>query len=188
MRPSRVCAEGYRAFVEKSDFDLVVVWQIEYIAHQLAGLPNVVFVPMHDGSRHLPPEFWRQLMGMKVLPFSIPTFESAQAAGCDARYYQYWPELTTPRPEKEAEGRSIGIVEMKYRCIVWCKSALRIRSRACRCCTGPIQMYRPRRQNIDSGPKFRYPSNKWSGNATDHLNWRTLVAQSISSRVAVLKE
>jgi hypothetical protein len=150
MRPSRVCAEGYRAFVEKSDFDLVVVWQIEYIAHQLAGLPNVVFVPMHDGSRHLPPEFWRQLMGMKVLAFSIPTFESAQAAGCDARYYQYWPELTTPRPEKEA-GRAF----YWYR-----RDEISLHRLVQICSTYPITslqvLYRPDPNVPSPTPKYRF--------------------------------
>lgn len=82
----------YRAHVAKNGYALVVVWQIEYAALQLAGLPNVLFVPMFDSCRELPPEFWRRLDGMKVLAFSLDVYHRAQSGKCQARYVQYWPE------------------------------------------------------------------------------------------------
>lgn len=82
----------YRSIVLKERYALVVVWQIEYAARQLAGLPNVVFVPMFDSCRGLPAEFWRDLKGMKVLAFSVEVYHRAQKAGCQALYVQYWPE------------------------------------------------------------------------------------------------
>jgi glycosyltransferase involved in cell wall biosynthesis len=83
----------YRELVEGQNYHLVVVWQIEYVAQQLAGLPNVVFVPMWDGCRELPDQFWRSLLGTRVLSFSLPVFEKAQNAGLETIYAQYWPAL-----------------------------------------------------------------------------------------------
>lgn len=85
----------YRSHVLKHRYALVVVWQIEYAAQQLAGLPNVLFVPMFDSCRELPVEFWRRLNGMRVLAFSIEVYHRAQKGGCQARYVQYWPGAET---------------------------------------------------------------------------------------------
>lgn len=95
----------YRTLVEGANYDLVIVWQIEAIAKQLAGLSNVVFVPMYDGCRQLPLEFWRDLCGMRVLAFSLPVYDVAQAGGCDAQYCQYWPAPAVEAPIRKSPGQ-----------------------------------------------------------------------------------
>ncbi len=89
----------YRTLVEARNYSLIVVWQIEYAAEQLAGLSNVVFVPMFDSCRLVRSGFWRNLAGMRVLAFSLEVLRWAQEGGCSARYVQFWPEkpdTTTP--------------------------------------------------------------------------------------------
>ena len=86
----------YRSHVLKRGYALVVVWQIEYAALQLAGLPNVLFVPMFDSCRELLSSFWHRLKGMKVLAFSLEVYHRAQKAKCQARYVQFWPAADAP--------------------------------------------------------------------------------------------
>lgn len=87
---------NFRAHATRQSYALIVVWQIEYAALQLAGLPNVLFVPMFDSCRELSADFWRRLNGMKVLAFSLEVYHRAQKGDCRARYVQYWPEAAQP--------------------------------------------------------------------------------------------
>lgn len=87
---------NFRAHATRQAYALIVVWQIEYAALQLAGMPNVLFVPMFDSCRELPADFWRRLKGMKILAFSLEVYHRAQKGNCRARYVQYWPETAQP--------------------------------------------------------------------------------------------
>ena len=50
-------------------YDLIVVWQIEYVVPLLVelGLANIVFAPMYDGCMGLSKKYWQALNQTRIL-------------------------------------------------------------------------------------------------------------------------
>lgn len=85
----------YARLAQDPGIDLIVIWQIEYAAQQLASDPRAVFVPMYDGARHLSTNFWQRIPHMRILCFSIELYNLVSPHCSRAIYAQYAPA----RPE-----------------------------------------------------------------------------------------
>jgi hypothetical protein len=57
--------------VMRGDYDLIVVWQVEQVAADLAAVhgSNIVFVPMWDSCVHFPDHYWRRPKGVRIVSF-----------------------------------------------------------------------------------------------------------------------
>lgn len=77
-----------------NDYDLIVVFQIEYVAQVIAErLPErLVFVPMFDGARFLPREFWASFLKSRILNFSWALHERLGQLGVPSVRVQYFPD------------------------------------------------------------------------------------------------
>ena len=76
-------------------YDLIVVWQIEYVVPLLVelGLANIVFAPMYDGCMGLSKKYWQALNQTRILCFSARLYEKLQKLGCNCVYAQYCPDV-----------------------------------------------------------------------------------------------
>jgi glycosyltransferase involved in cell wall biosynthesis len=77
------------------DYDLVVVWQAEEAAAEIASsasVRNVLFVPMWDGAAELPTGYWERLGSARILAFSHALYERVRSLGLAATYAQYYPD------------------------------------------------------------------------------------------------
>jgi glycosyltransferase involved in cell wall biosynthesis len=82
--------------VLERDYDLVVIWQAEEAAAEIAssaGARNVLFVPMWDGVAGLPDDYWGRLRSARVLAFSHALYERVRSLGVPATYAQYFPDV-----------------------------------------------------------------------------------------------
>jgi len=77
-----------------ADYDLIVVFQVEYVALKIAQqLPErLIFVPMFDGARHLPPEAWAAFRNARIVNFSWTLHEHLQRLGVPSLRVQYFPD------------------------------------------------------------------------------------------------
>lgn len=89
-----------------ADYDLIVVFQVEYVAQKIAELvpERLVFVPMFDGARFLPPDVWLTLRNVRIVSFSWTLHEHLQRLGVPSLRVQYFPnpalfESATDRAE-----------------------------------------------------------------------------------------
>lgn len=83
------------AAILASGYDLIVLWQVEYLAPLLAssGHPNVVFVPMYDACKDLPDSYWRGLGRVRIFAFCRALYERAAKCGLVCEYHQYFPAV-----------------------------------------------------------------------------------------------
>jgi hypothetical protein len=89
----------FRALAASRNYDLVVLWQLDYLAPAFlqAGYPTIV-VPMYDGSANLPFEHWISMQRGFIVCFSRTLYERVTACGCRAFLVKYY---VTPCPENE---------------------------------------------------------------------------------------
>lgn len=75
------------------EFDLVVLWQIDYLARYFLDreLPTVV-MPMYDASSHFAPIHWQSASRCLFVSFSLELHWKICSAGCDSLFLKYFPE------------------------------------------------------------------------------------------------
>jgi hypothetical protein len=81
--------------LDLSSIDVVVLWQIDFLAAFFLsrGFP-VVVVPMLDASMGLPPCHWRSMKGALLLSFSRRIHLLAKSHGLESVYLRYFPEVS----------------------------------------------------------------------------------------------
>ena len=90
----------YIAEVESRQYDLVIVWQMEFVARDLARRARlnpslqVLFIPMWDGCQGLGEDYWRELDIVRILSFSRSLHERLLGHGLTSCYAQYFPDPT----------------------------------------------------------------------------------------------
>jgi len=86
--------------VESRQYDLVIVWQMEFVARDLARRARlnpslqVLFIPMWDGCQGLGEDYWRELDIVRILSFSRSLHERLLGHGLTSCYAQYFPDPT----------------------------------------------------------------------------------------------
>ena len=90
--------DSLEEIVEKN-YELIVVFQSEVVAKELAdrnGGGRVIFVPMYDGCRNLPEEYWRSFAdkeNVHVISFSSTLHYQLKQWGVKSSRYQYFPKV-----------------------------------------------------------------------------------------------
>ncbi|KRA65884.1 hypothetical protein ASD79_00955 [Caulobacter sp. Root655] len=79
-----------------TDFDLVVVWQLEALAFLPISVgASVLVIPMYDGSGAQPAEHWAALSDASILNFSYNLHVATRELMASAKVVQYFPD---PKP------------------------------------------------------------------------------------------
>jgi hypothetical protein len=91
---------NYLDEVEGRQYDLVIVWQMEFVARDLARRArlnpslHVLFVPMWDGCQGLGKDYWQELHNVRIISFSRTLHERLIGYGLTSCYAQYFPDPT----------------------------------------------------------------------------------------------
>ncbi|MEE7503789.1 glycosyltransferase [Methylobacterium mesophilicum] len=74
-----------------ADYELVVVWQMDYLASAICALgKRVVVVPMYDGSGSMPDMHWALLREATFINFSLAMHERTRLMGCKSYLVKYF--------------------------------------------------------------------------------------------------
>ncbi|MFO0677930.1 MAG: glycosyltransferase [Polyangiaceae bacterium] len=86
-------------------YDLVIVWQMELVAEDLArrGVP-FVFVPMWDSCRGLSDVWWRKLRTARVVSFAHALHERVSDLGVESIAVRYFPDPDAAGPPVTFDG------------------------------------------------------------------------------------
>jgi len=100
--------DGNLANFSKDDFDVVVIFQLDFLAPIFIakGIPTVV-VPMFDGSENMPPRHWELSNQAHFISFSLSLHLKILRAGGKSLLVKYFPELPVacePKAFKTLDG------------------------------------------------------------------------------------
>lgn len=85
------CPSDIKALRSKRIHDLVIIWQLDYLAPIfLAAGYRTVVVPMYDGSANMPYEHWIGMSRASFVNFSRTLHERVIAAGCRSLTVKYF--------------------------------------------------------------------------------------------------
>ena len=79
---------------ELLECERIFVWQVEYIARELAEIVphKLVFIPMWDGVQFEGDAFWRPFGQTRILSFSWTLHERLRRLGLNSFHSQYFPD------------------------------------------------------------------------------------------------
>ncbi|HEY7748834.1 MAG TPA: glycosyltransferase [Aestuariivirgaceae bacterium] len=79
---------------EVLDFDRIFVWQVHYLAQQIAAIApeKLVYLPMWDGVSQLDHEFWEVFGSTKILSFSWTLHRKLRLWGLNSFQIQFFPD------------------------------------------------------------------------------------------------
>lgn len=82
------------AGITAGQYDLIVVFEVDAVAAELASLEGVrlVFVPSWDGRRDLSDEFWGRLANARIVSFCHALHEELRRRGFLSGYFHYVPD------------------------------------------------------------------------------------------------
>jgi len=105
--------------IEAANYELIVVFQSERVAKELADSDvssRVLFIPMYDGCRQLPKEYWDSFSGkdnLLVFSFSSTLHLQLSQWGVRSARFQYFPECPTTVEIARKEERNA---------FLWCRT------------------------------------------------------------------
>jgi hypothetical protein len=90
------------ACLRMADYEFVVLWQMDYLAHAFSTLQIPVIVyPMYDASSSLDQVHWESLSSSLIFNFSLNLHKVSACFGCRSYYLKYAPEAPDDSsPEK----------------------------------------------------------------------------------------
>lgn len=87
---------------QKLKYDLVVLWQIDWLAAYFLALGfKTVVIPMFDGSSTLDNIHWEKARGALFINFSLNLHNIISAADCESIYVRYFPIINKSNIEAE---------------------------------------------------------------------------------------